>query len=487
MTKNWNGEDNIVMNKNILIFKTNITERAKVKQFEGQDHLVVPVVAAKEAVMNDYLYPERELKKNIKSWNGVPITINHPNESGEDVSVNSPMMMEMFSVGKFFNVKYDGGVKGEIWLNVKQAEEKGFDEIISNLKDGVMMEVSTGLMSDLEHKSGVFKNKRYDGVIKGIIPDHLAILPNDLGACSIDDGCGTHRTHKANCDCSDRSNVDKYDGKKPGGRKGGKNKIKEAFNYLKDALFKTNELGHDDIRAQIRTILEDELGPDVFFVIEEVFDDFFVCEKFGKLFKRSYTVSNDVVSLGDDAIEVVRQTSFIEVGEEFKINKEDAVDSKEKLVGEILTNKGLSDEKSVKDTLLKLDEKVLNKLMINDEQKDEKPDNEQKDEIPTDDEQKEESVDDVLGNIKNPEVKEVITNAVVQERKRKEDLISGVMDNSELKKEELKGMNVSVLEKLFNSLKPTVYVGRGGSAVEGNGHLPPAPPAVLANLGKEIK
>ena len=126
-------------NKTLLVFETNISEKAKTKQFEGQDHLVVPVVAAKEIVMNNLLYPERELKLNIKSWNGVPVTVNHPNKDGENISVNSPVMLEKFSVGKFFNVKYDRGIKGEIWVNIKQAEEKGFDSVISNLEIGIMM------------------------------------------------------------------------------------------------------------------------------------------------------------------------------------------------------------------------------------------------------------------------------------------------------------------------------------------------------------
>ena len=59
-------------------------------------------------------------------------------------------------------------------------------------KRGEMMEVSTGLFSEIEPKPGVFKGRHYKGVVRNLRPDHLAILPDSIGACSIADGAGAH-------------------------------------------------------------------------------------------------------------------------------------------------------------------------------------------------------------------------------------------------------------------------------------------------------
>ncbi len=476
------GEYGTNMTKDLFTFKTNMSEKAKIKQLEGQDHLVFPVIAAKEVVMNELLYPENELKKNVVSWNGVPITVNHPTKNEQNVSINSPEMLEKFSVGKFFNVRYDNGVKGEMWFNISQAEGKGFDKVVSGLKDGVMMEVSTGVLAEQNEISGIFKNKEYSGIVKGIIPDHLALLPNDVGACSVDDGCGTHRTNR---NVSTQSSEDKGD------KQEGKNRMIKAFNFLKDSIFKTNEIGNRGIRDQIMDRLQDEFGIDSFVFVEDVFNDFFVYEKSHKLFKRSYTVDNDdIVSFGNETIEVFRRTEFIEK-KELKTNKKESVmDNKKELVKKILVGESIPECEEC--SLLKLNEETLSKLAADNKPKDKDSDNtgilvnKDNPEIPVKTEipVKEESVDDVLSNIKNPEVKEVIMNAISTERKRKDEMISAIIANSKLEKDELKTMSISILEKLFNSHSPSVYLGKNGFSDNGDSNLPPSAPPVLSNLKK---
>jgi hypothetical protein len=56
-----------------------------------------------------------------------------------------------------------------------------------------MMEVSTGLSFPLTSTHGTFNGKQFDLVAKDILPDHLAILPDVEGACSIKDGAGLVR------------------------------------------------------------------------------------------------------------------------------------------------------------------------------------------------------------------------------------------------------------------------------------------------------
>ena len=61
--------------------------------------------------------------------------------------------------------------------------------------DGDIIEVSTGYFADKLDESGEFEGEEYDGVQINLRPDHLAILPNTIGACSVDDGCGFPRTN----------------------------------------------------------------------------------------------------------------------------------------------------------------------------------------------------------------------------------------------------------------------------------------------------
>ena len=40
------------------------------------------------------------------------------------------------------------------------------------------------------NSAGVDRGKKYTVRVKNILPDHLAILTTDVGACSVADGCG---------------------------------------------------------------------------------------------------------------------------------------------------------------------------------------------------------------------------------------------------------------------------------------------------------
>jgi hypothetical protein len=42
----------------------------------------------------------------------------------------------------------------------------------------------------------VFNGVKYEGIARNLRPDHLAILPDDKGACSLEDGCGVNNTSK---------------------------------------------------------------------------------------------------------------------------------------------------------------------------------------------------------------------------------------------------------------------------------------------------
>jgi len=73
-----------------------------------------------------------------------------------------------------------------------------------------LIEVSVGVFSDEEVEQGEWNGEQYMAIAKGLRPDHLAILPDMIGACSIEDGCGIRlnsNKKKGGDDMSDSSKI----------------------------------------------------------------------------------------------------------------------------------------------------------------------------------------------------------------------------------------------------------------------------------------
>src|SRR6202008_4855408 len=63
-------------------------------------------------------------------------------------------------------------------------------------------DVSTGFFADTEAARGSFHGVPYTEIHHNIRPDHLAVLPEAVGACNWRDGCGTPRiSHRLTVAC----------------------------------------------------------------------------------------------------------------------------------------------------------------------------------------------------------------------------------------------------------------------------------------------
>jgi hypothetical protein len=171
------------------------------QEFVGNNsYMVVPAVAATSPVMNGIYYPPEVWEWSQNSWNGRPVTINHPEHKGDYVLANDPQTLHESALGNLFAATYENNsLKGEMWLNEgSNAATNNADgiKIVTNFKAGKVLEVSTGLWVETVDEAGEIDGKEYVARAVNVWPDHLAILPNDIGACSVKDGCGAPRTNK---------------------------------------------------------------------------------------------------------------------------------------------------------------------------------------------------------------------------------------------------------------------------------------------------
>lgn len=174
--------------------------------FRGRTYTVVPVVALVQSVIQGLnaeepeFAPADEFGKFPMTWNGRPITLNHPSRDGVLTSANDPDIREEFEFGFIANTTLDDDkLKMEAWLDDEIIETKGgaFQEAKQRMLDGELVEVSTGLYCDVVESKGTYNSVKYRRAWANVVPDHLAILEaGTIGACSVADGCGAPRLNQ---------------------------------------------------------------------------------------------------------------------------------------------------------------------------------------------------------------------------------------------------------------------------------------------------
>lgn len=179
------------------------------KTWLGRPHLVVPIVALTEGVItamnsagSEYVSAD-VVSKTPSNWNNRPIYVGHPlDAAGHPVIGNTPEMIEALSVGWVHNSKVDGSLKMEAWIDVERANHL-VPTLLAQLTAGEAMDVSVGAHVKTDDASGVYQGQKYVAAWKEMVPDHLALLPGDIGACNYKMGCGV-RAASGKDDAMDR-------------------------------------------------------------------------------------------------------------------------------------------------------------------------------------------------------------------------------------------------------------------------------------------
>ncbi|MBN2232063.1 MAG: DUF2213 domain-containing protein, partial [Deltaproteobacteria bacterium] len=186
---------------NVLQFVGNRIDGATLwrrEAWEGREYLVAPVVAIRAGVLNKELVPAEEIAAGFGSWNGRPVTIDHPVVDGAFVSANHPLLLSQCQVGQVFNARVDDdALKAEMWIDVARAGRiEAGQELLRRVEDEEPIEVSTAYFRALEDLAGELAGMAFEFVAHDLKPDHLAVLLNAKGACSWERGCGVPRVNE---------------------------------------------------------------------------------------------------------------------------------------------------------------------------------------------------------------------------------------------------------------------------------------------------
>lgn len=172
-----------------------LTTRTRRTRVNGREYVVAPATMIVPGVLNGSMgamyYPPEEVAKNVDSWNGIPTVVYHPVINGTHVSARRPDVSEFYEVGRVYNTSYDGRLKSEVWFDV-EATNRVDSRVMNALTKGSPLELSTGLytVNEPAPEGSNHNGVPYQYIARNYRPDHLAVLPDQTGACSVTQGCG---------------------------------------------------------------------------------------------------------------------------------------------------------------------------------------------------------------------------------------------------------------------------------------------------------
>lgn len=330
-------------------------------ELEGRRHAVVPVSMAGVGVLNGskgpLFYGEEEYKRSLSDWNGKPIIVYHSEMNGKEITACSPEIFEQQRVGFVFNTIWKGKVVAEAWIDEAKAnlvDLRVMKAVVSNSS----MEVSTGLKVDINPVPGEHNGTAYDAQAINYRPDHLALLPDQIGAYSIADGGGLLVNQKT----EDGLSIDEV-----------------GFNPRRIDAMVGNALSFGDIRKRLSDLLkakhpsakaigEGPVYPRVY--VEEVFEKAVVYELEtvgnSQLFLQSYSRKGDEVVLSNEMpVQVFSSVVFKAADGRLVLNSNAGGTNmfvKETFVTSLIANEQTAFAEEDRPSLMAMEESVLKKL-----------------------------------------------------------------------------------------------------------------------------
>lgn len=176
-----------------LVANLDYSRRVEERTENGRKYLVASAVILKEGILpgnhGPLLYPGEEIAKSPGSWNSIPVTNGHPKKNGQYVLFNEA---GIDSLGFLRNDQVDGKKRRvKVWFDIERWNKED-SRVIPAVRAGQRVGLSTGLRTRNHwvQPGTTWNGKQYVGIARDYKPDHLAILVDVPGACSLNDGCG---------------------------------------------------------------------------------------------------------------------------------------------------------------------------------------------------------------------------------------------------------------------------------------------------------
>jgi len=180
---------------------TNSVAPSQVRETDDA-YIIEDVPFVKPMQLSGGYVPEASIASTVEQWDGVPVTLQHPrNARGEPIAANRKPETHLGIVEEPY---YDGEVAraGRVVLRKGRLEAvEGAEDVRDKLEANEAIDVSS------QYAARDLPTGEYDGAMRENVeeitrPDSLAILPNQRGRCSIDDGCGIDPQLVANAEVS---------------------------------------------------------------------------------------------------------------------------------------------------------------------------------------------------------------------------------------------------------------------------------------------
>lgn len=471
-----------MQNKHILTVLARQKEKYNITTFEenGKEYISVPAVIMVEGVhhgsQGKVLHTAEYLSVNVEDWDDIPVTITHPMKGGNYVGVAE---CPEYITGHTTHTVWEDGLKTELVLDVNELS-KISPKTLKSLQANEPIEVSIGTFSENIEEKGTFKGEDYDAKTVSYIPDHVAILPDDIGACSYVDGCGIRVYKKGENNMNEKQ-------------------LTEARKIVRDNRF-TLEMYKDKPIGLARNYVNGLETDEYYFWLLDVTENSLVYEKSNKngenktkTYMREFTIDGDQLVVSDEEIEVVGEFVYKKVGE--KEEEEEATDTgkeeedeatekeedkeKEKKpqtnrcceqkVVELIANKQLSLSREDKDWLSQLTEEQLQAITP-------KSLNVNKESVKSHISMYK-SMEDIVSLLPDVHAKKIQEGLDLLKEERM-NLIKEIQTNTHnaWADEELDTMDTSFLKKLHKTSKPNVFVGGGAGKQAVSNNVPALPP-----------
>jgi hypothetical protein len=385
-------------------------------------------------VMNSRLYPAESLAAGINSLEGKPAPAGHPrNAKGQVISaLNGDALLTSYIGSVCKNARHEGG-RTMVDIVVNEAQAKAHPDgakLVERLDAAISganqdpIHVSTGLLHNSIAANGESGGKKYTEIVTAVEYDHLAILLNEKGAGTPEEGVGMFLNAAGEEQAIETVRIEA----------GPQDRRSDGWlaNWLRRLVGNGSELSFEQISDGLYRGLPEHAW------LREVFDRYAVwTDREGKLWRQDYSVSSDgSVAWSGHAVEVTRKVSYEPI-----TNRQEGNPMKEMLIAALnaagIKTDGLNDAQ-----LLSAYNAHVGAAAV-------KP------------------VDEKL-TAANSKIAELETNARAEEERQVTTLATELATNSSLTVDDLKKLGLKRLQELKAKAAPVNAGGGGGGGGGGD-------------------